>query len=76
MQALTHSPVITEELCDAFALAAESLAQRRADRIPEHSVSDFEALGWIDWHGGALRITPLGHMALLRIRARAAEAVA
>jgi hypothetical protein len=30
----------------------------------------------MDWHGGSLRITPLGQMALVRIRARLNEAVA
>lgn len=72
----TTPPVITESLCAAFADAADALALRQASRIAEQSISDFRALGWLDWHGGALRITPLGQMALVRIRARTADAAA
>lgn len=74
---MTHpAPIITEQTCEAFAAAADALLQRRADRIPESAIDDFVALGWLNWHGGSLRITPLGQMALLRIRTRLTAAVA
>lgn len=72
----THIPLVTETLCASFAEAADALTLRRANRIPEQSIESFVALGWMDWHGGSLRITPLGHMALIRIRNRFLEAVA
>ncbi len=76
MHATKLAPTITEQTCEAFAAAADALLLRRANRIPESDIDDFVALGWMDWHGGLLRITPLGQMALLRIRARLTEAVA
>ena len=72
----TTVPTITETLCGEFAAAADSLLLRRASQIPERAIEDFEALGWMAWHGGSLRITPLGQMALVRIRTRLHEAVA
>ena len=76
MQTTTPAPLITERLCEAFAAAADALSMRQANRIPEKAIDDFLALGWMQWHGGSLRITPLGQMALLRIRTRLTEAVA
>ena len=76
MNTSRRSPTITQSTCEAFAAAADALLLRRANRIQDRDIDDFVALGWTDWHGGSLRITPLGHMALLRIRARLAEAVA
>ncbi len=76
MDSTKPAPVITEHLCDVFAAAADALVQRRAGDIPGHDIDDFIALGWMRWHGGSLQITPLGHMALLRIRARLAQAAA
>ena len=70
------APTITEQTCDAFASAADALLLRRANRIPEGDIDNFAALGWMDWHGGSLRVTPLGQMALLRIRTRITEAAA
>ena len=70
------APAITAQTCEAFAAAADALLVRRADRIDERDIDDFVALGWMKWHGGSLRITPLGQMALLRICTRLTEAVA
>lgn len=76
MDSIRTAPVITEQLCEAFASAADALMLRRAGDIPEQDIDDFVALGWMRWHGGSLQVTPLGHMALVRIRARLSEAVA
>ena len=76
MHPMKRVPLVTERLCEAFAEAAEALTVRRASRIPEQATNDFVALDWMDWHGGSLRITPLGHMALNRIRNRMVEAAA
>ena len=69
-------PVITEELCEAFAHAADAVVRRRAGTVPDSAIDGFVALGWMTWHGGALQLTPLGQMALYRIRTRLTEAVA
>ncbi len=76
MDTTKTAPPITEQTCEAFASAADTLLLRRANRIPESDIDDFIALGWMDWHGGLLRITPLGQMALLRIRTRLTQAAA
>ena len=64
------SPVVTEPLCASFGRAADALARRRPEEIPQVDLENFEALRWMDRRGGSLRVTPLGHMALIRIRAR------
>jgi hypothetical protein len=66
-------PVATRAHCEAFASAAEALARRQAGRIPEKDVQDLQALGWLEWRQGALRVTPLGQMALIRIQGTAAQ---
>ncbi len=76
MDTTKPAPTITEQTCDAFAAAADALLLRPGNRIPERDIDDFIALGWMAWHGGSLRVTPLGQMALLRIRTRLTEAVA
>lgn len=76
MSAATPAPVITHELCEAFSEAADAIARRRAGAIAATLVDDCVALRWMEWHGGSLRLTPLGHMALIRIRARTEEAAA
>ena len=70
MEMITPAPAITQQICDAFVASADALQRRRASLIAENDIDDFVALGWMDWHGGSLRITPLGQMALLRIRTR------
>ena len=76
MRSNTAIPAITETLCELFATTADALARHRVGEIPERAIDDFVALGWLRWHGGSLRVTPLGEMALLRIRTRLSEAVA
>ncbi len=70
MTKMKPAPAVTEEICDAFVSASDALLRRRANLIANSDIEDFVALGWMDWHGGSLRITPLGQMALLRIRTR------
>ncbi len=73
MSGVLPVPVATHAHCEAFASAAEALARRRAADIPEQDLSAFQDLGWIEWQKGALRVTPLGQMALIRIQGRFAE---
>jgi len=66
-------PVATRAQCEAFAAAAEALARRQAGTIPEQDIQAFLELGWVEWRQGALRVTPLGQMALIRIQGTAAQ---
>ncbi len=70
MELTRPAPAVTHELCDALAAAADALVSRRASEIAESDREDFIALGWMEWHGGTLRLTMLGQMALVRIRTR------
>jgi hypothetical protein len=36
------------------------LHRRRADLIPEDVIGDYVALHWLEWNGGALRLTITG----------------
>ena len=76
MPTALDQPVVTAELCDAFALAADDLVRHRADNISESSLQAFIELGWMEWHGGLLRLTTLGRMALLQVRSRMVAALA
>ncbi len=76
MPVATSAPVITHELCEAFSEAAAAIARRRAGEISATLVDACVALHWMERHGGSLRLTPLGHMALVRIRTRTEEALA
>ena len=73
MSSVLPVPVATQAHCDAFASAAEALARRRAAEIPEEDIQSFLTLEWVEWHHGALRLTPLGQMALIRIQGRAQQ---
>ena len=70
MTMMKPAPAVTEQICDMFESAADALQRRQASLIAENDIDDFVARGWMGWHGGSLRITPLGQMALLRIRTR------
>jgi hypothetical protein len=70
MTLMNTAPAVTEQICNAFAASADALLRRRATLISEYDIDNFVALGWMTWRGGSLRITPLGQMALLRIRTR------
>lgn len=74
MSNAAHVPLATRENCDAFARAAEALARRRANEIPDADIEAFRLLQWVEWRQGALRVTPLGQMALIRIQGQAAQA--
>jgi len=38
----------------------DSLNRRRADLISEGFIADYVALHWLEWNGGALRLTVTG----------------
>jgi hypothetical protein len=49
-----------EALREALQASADMLYRRRASDIPEGYIDDYVALNWLEWHGGDLKLTPLG----------------
>ena len=55
------SPTLRREaLRDALLSTVELLRKRRARDIPEGYIDDYVALNWLEWNGGALRLTTTG----------------
>lgn len=48
----------------------DSLQRRRADLVSEDFIEDYVALHWLEWNGGALRLTVTGTNMCAQIRAR------
>ncbi|WP_140631985.1 hypothetical protein [Methylibium rhizosphaerae] len=48
------------EIRDALPAAARDLAQRRADLIGDDLIEHFVARDWMEWRGGALKLTQVG----------------
>ena len=49
-----------EVLREAFQDSVHMLYRRRACDIPNGFIEDYVALNWLEWNGGALRVTPTG----------------
>lgn len=49
-----------EVLRDALLDTVDLLQRRRADLIDETFIDNYVALGWLEWHGGQLRLSTLG----------------
>ena len=50
-----------EQLRNELLTTVDSLHRRRADLISEGFVADYVALHWLEWNGGALRLTVTGN---------------
>ena len=48
----------------------ESLDHRRADLVNPHLIDGYVALNWLEWNGGALRLTVTGANMCEQMRAR------
>lgn len=48
----------------------DSLQRRRADLVSEGFIEDYVALHWLEWNGGALRLTVTGTDMCAQMRAR------
>jgi len=48
----------------------DSLQRRRADLVSEGFIEDYVALHWLEWNGGALRLTVTGTNMCEQMRAR------
>jgi len=49
-----------EVLRSALLSTVDLLNQRRAHQIDESYIDNYVALGWLEWHGGTLRLTTIG----------------
>ena len=59
-----------EQLRLELLTTVDSLQRRRADLISEGFIEDYVALHWLEWNGGALRLTVTGMNACQQMRAR------
>ena len=48
------------QLRNEFLATVDSLQHRRAHQISEGFIADYVALNWLEWNGGALRLTMTG----------------
>lgn len=48
------------QIREALPAAARDLAQCRADLIGDDLIDRFVALDWMEWRGGALKLTQVG----------------
>jgi hypothetical protein len=53
-------PQRREALREALQASVDMLYRRRASDIPEGYIDDYVLLNWLEWHGGDLKLTPLG----------------
>lgn len=49
-----------EQLRLELLATVDSLHRRRADLVSEGFIEDYVALRWLEWNGGALRLTATG----------------
>jgi len=53
----------------SFLSAVDMLYRRRADLIGDGVIEDYVALHWLEWNGGALRLTVTGQNICDQIKA-------
>ena len=59
-----------EQLRLELLTTVDSLQRRRADLVSEGFIEDYVALHWLEWNGGALRLTVTGTNMCQQLRAR------
>jgi len=59
-----------EQLRLELLTTVDSLQRRRADLVSDGFIDDYVALHWIEWNGGALRLTATGANMCQQMRAR------
>ncbi len=60
-----------EVLRNALLETVDLLARRRASEIDETFIDHYVALGWLEWHGGHLRLSELGSNVCAQMALRA-----
>jgi hypothetical protein len=61
-----------EVLRDALLSPVDLLQRRRADLVDETYIDNYVALGWLEWHGGKLRLSALGSQVCAEMQDRLA----
>ncbi len=56
----TLSQVRQDALRDGLAEASDHLKANRASAIGDEAINDYVALSWLEWDGGALKLTTIG----------------
>ena len=59
-----------EQLRLELLTTVDSLQRRRADLVSDGFIEDYVALHWLEWNGGALRLTMTGTSMCDQMRAR------
>jgi len=59
-----------EQLRLELLATVDSLRRRRADLVSDALIEDYVALHWLEWNGGALRLTVVGTNVCDQMRAR------
>jgi hypothetical protein len=59
-----------EQLRLELLTTVDSLHRRRADLVSDGFIEDYVALHWLEWNGGALRLTVTGTNMCAQMRAR------
>ena len=58
-------------LQDTLPAVVGLLHRRRADLVGDALIGDYVALDWLEWNGGALRLTVVGENICAQVRANA-----
>jgi hypothetical protein len=56
----TPPPLRSQVLRDSLLSTIDLLNRRRAAEIADGFIDDYVALNWLEWNGGALRLTDTG----------------
>ncbi|HUG24162.1 hypothetical protein [Piscinibacter sp.] len=56
----TLLPLRRDALSETLLDTVELLKRRRASHIAERDIDDYVALNWLEWDGGALKLTTVG----------------
>ena len=56
----TPAPLRSQVLRDSLLSTIDLLNRRRAAEIGDGVIDDYVALNWLEWNGGALRLTVIG----------------
>ena len=70
MQRIAPSPSRQDALRASLPATVDLLGQRRACEIDMGFIDDYVALHWLEWHGGALRLTVTGRNVCSQVSGR------
>ena len=59
---------ITPSLQESLLTTVDALTRRRACDIPEKTIDQLVALGWLQWNGGSLRLTEAGETMVVKVQ--------